>query len=137
MTTQAGPFDGVDMALCHQCRDHWAWVVIYRDQSMVYECQGSTAPHAAWKDVNPRLVSAITLLPRLRLAGRHEVIVHIPQGSTPVMFRRRQIELNMTGGEQSNTQTIHCLGYEAADHGSYLFVFEDGSTLLTNNRNAV
>jgi hypothetical protein len=135
VTTQVGPANGVDRAICSQCRDLWSWMVVYRDGSAVYECQGESAPHAAWKDVNDRLVAGLALIPRQ--AGLQQVVVHVPEGAVPVLFRRRQIELNMASGEQTGRQTIHCLGWEGFHNASYVFIFQDGSTLLTSDRNAV
>lgn len=136
MTAQSGYGNGVATATCPQCTDAWSWVVRYRDGSMLYECLGPRAPHAAWANVTVPLVESMLLIPRR--AGLPQVVSQVPQDATPVLFRRRYVELNISSGEQVGPrQNIHCLGYERADSASYVFAFEDGSLLHTSNRNAV
>lgn len=60
----------------------------------------------------------------------------IPQGANPVFFRRRALTL-VPGMKTQHIATAHCIGYEGEMGSSYLFVFEDNSTLLTHDRNAI
>lgn len=56
--------------------------------------------------------------------------VHVSIGAEPVFFRRRRIVLN---AENEQHSTIHCIGWR----GVYLFVFEDGHVLLSDDLQAV
>ena len=121
--------------LCGRCTDLWWWLVQYQDDTILPECQGTSMPHAAWGHVDTTRVKNIVLVPRQ--SGLEQVVVDVGANS-PVFFRRRYKELNISGGQQVSQQNIHCLGYEAADGtGNYVFVFEDGSVLLSTNLNAV
>ena len=135
MTLQTGISNGVSSAMCAQCQDAWSWVVRYRDGTMLYECMGERAPHAAWADVNVPMVDSLLLIPRR--AGLTQIACQVPHDATPLLFRRRYVELNVIGEQVVGRQTIHCLGYERDGVGSYTFAFEDGSVLQTSNRNAV
>jgi hypothetical protein len=121
--------------LCARCTDLWSWLVQYHDETILPECQGTSMPHNAWAKVEKTKVKNIVLVPRK--PGLEQVVVDVGAHS-PVFFRRRYKELNISGGQEVSQQNIHCLGYEAADGtGNYVFVFEDGSVLLSTNRNAV
>jgi len=121
--------------LCARCTDLWTWLVQYQDETVLPECQGTSMPHAAWANVDKTRVKNIVLVPRQE--GLEQVVVDVGAHS-PVFFRRRYKELNFNGLQEVSQQNIHCLGYEDADGaGNYVFVFEDGSVLLSANRNAV
>lgn len=62
--------------------------------------------------------------------------VDIPDGATPVFFRRRKIELDPNTNSEKRS-AIHCIGWKKGDSAVYLFVFNDGSTLLTSDLQAV
>lgn len=55
----------------------------------------------------------------------------IPQGATPIFRRRHKIHL--IGGPY----TIHCIGWQNGDTGCYLFVFNNGTALLSSDFQAV
>jgi hypothetical protein len=109
---------------------------VYHDNTGLFECEGSSASHAAWAHIDVPRVQTMVLLPRRE--GLSQLAVRITHPSMrPVFFRRRAIELNLAG-QQSHWPTVHCLGYEWPDGtGSYTFAFEDGSVVLTANRNEV
>lgn len=73
--------------------------------------------------------------------GLRHVAAQLPRyvGMQPVFFRKRFIQFDPVTGEALGQSTIHCLGWTLAEAGvaSYCFVFEDGSTLLSENENAV
>lgn len=66
-----------------------------------------------------------------------EHVVEIPSGATPVFFRRRSITVNLVDESTESRQTMHCIGWKRDDNAVYLFIGEDGSTLLTDNLQAV
>lgn len=60
--------------------------------------------------------------------------VHIPQGAKPVFFRRRRIAINATDETGKPQAAVHCIGWKRSEEDAvYLFVFADGTTLLTND----
>jgi len=128
--------NGAAPLFCTKCFDAWSWLVLYVDGTELFECAGTQAPHAAWANVNVPLVRSLVLLPRI--AGLEQVVLDRPSADMePVFFRRRYKELNLAAGTETNQQTIHCVGFERDGEGSYVFVFEDGSVLLSPLRNAV
>lgn len=130
--------DHFEIATCADCRDAWTWLVVYRDGSMLHECDGQN-PHAAYADIDIEQVDKMALIP-LR-DGLPQLVVQIAPGMRPIFFRRRLIELQIADGDTVGSQTIHCLGYSTNGNGPrtehFTFVFDDGSTLLSNDRNAV
>jgi hypothetical protein len=63
--------------------------------------------------------------------------VDIPEGAVPVFFRRRKIELDPSAKNGEKRTTIHCIGWKHEEKAVYLFVFDNGSTLLTSDLQAV
>lgn len=55
------------------------------------------------------------------------------QGRRPRFVRRRRLSVSLSGGPSEKGPTVHILGWE----GAWLFVFEDGSHLLSGDFNAV
>jgi hypothetical protein len=80
-------------------------------------------------------LSGVLLLPLQGMGSSHRV--DVPAGATPIFFRRRSVEINPLQGETGNRTTTHCIGWKRGDEAVYLFVFDDGSTLLTNDLQAV
>ncbi|MBA2285832.1 MAG: hypothetical protein H0W02_10135 [Ktedonobacteraceae bacterium] len=70
----------------------------------------------------------------------HIYVVSVPAGAVPVFFRRRSIELTPEGSIVTR-KTTHCIGWKHDiafdDRAVYLFVQADGSTLLTDDVQAV
>lgn len=64
-------------------------------------------------------------------------VVHIPAGAKPVFFRRRSIAVNIIDETSDPQQTVHCIGWKRSeDDAVYLFVFENGATLLSSDLQA-
>jgi hypothetical protein len=80
-------------------------------------------------------IRCIDLLPTTGHSIVHSVL--IPEDATPVFFRRRSIEIDPNDGGQEQSTAAHCIGWKRDDQAVYMFVFEDGSTLLTNDLQAV
>lgn len=128
---------------CNLCKDVWVWVALYRDGEMLTECPcGDPARrHAAFADIDLTRVVSMALIPQQ--PGLPQVVMQLTDPSMRIVFfRRRYVELNVSSGSQRPNPTIHCLGWQknlpdGTNVQSYTFVFEDGSVLVTDNRNAV
>jgi hypothetical protein len=115
-------------------RDLWTWCAIYKDGKVLYEYDEDGTEHG-FREVQPDQVESLCLLPSSTDQKSYTVRVN-PKKVTPVFFRRRSIHMR-SDGEEAGRSVIHCIGWEDKDKSSYLFVFEDGSTLLTDDLNAV
>jgi hypothetical protein len=115
-------------------RDLWTWCAIYKDGGALYEYDEDGTEHG-FREVKPDQVEALCLLPSSTEQKSYEVKVD-PTKVAPVFFRRRSIHIR-SDGEEGGRSVIHCIGWEGRNKSSYLFVFEDGSTLLTDDLNAV
>lgn len=63
--------------------------------------------------------------------------VRIPTGATSVFFRRRRISVNAVSEASEPHPTVHCIGWKRSDKDAvYLFVYEDGGTLLSDDLQA-
>lgn len=116
-----------------QIKDAYTWSVFYDDASLMSEYDREEG--CGFADVDQSRVKALFLFPTCG-EGLPYNSVAIPQGATPVFFRRRSIELSLSGDEGKRS-TTHCIGWKRDDEASYLFIFDDGNTLLTNNLQAV
>jgi hypothetical protein len=115
--------------------DVFTWHVEYRDGTILREYDETDSPGRGFAEVDQAQVQTVALsLPTLPPQSVHHVSV--PDGATPIFFRRRKIELNPNTGEQTQ-MTIHCIGWKNDDRGIYLFACDDGSTLLTTDFMAV
>lgn len=115
-------------------RDLWTWCAIYRDGTVLYEYDDDGIEHG-FREVRLDQVESLCLLPSSTEQKSYAVKVD-PMKVTPVFFRRRSIHVRLDGGECGRS-VIHCLGWESKSESSYLFIFEDGNTLLSTDRNAV
>lgn len=84
----------------------------------------------------PNFATAVNAgqIKRLDLSGVHHI--DIPNGAEPVFFRRRCVTVNPNTGGESNL-TTHCIGWRDSGNECYLFVRDDGSTLLTSDFQAM
>ena len=109
-------------------RDLYTWRVTYQDGSEAHEPDTGSFVH-----VDQDQVKSLALLS----AGNVEHQVDIPDGAQAVFFRRRMLAINPMNEQLQHASTIHCIGWKREDDGVYLFVKDDGSTLLTNDLQAV
>lgn len=113
-------------------RDIYTWRVVYDDDcTAIYENAENS-----FADVDPLRVKTLLLLP-LEGTECEPQHIDIPHGAQAVFFRRRSIEINPLAEESSPRPTVHCIGWKRGDEAIYLFVFDNGSTLLTDNLQAV
>lgn len=115
-------------------KDLWTWSAVYKDGSVLYEYDEDGTEHG-FKEVGLDRVDSFCLLPSVSELKAYVVSVK-DKDTVPVFFRRRSINVNADGTENRRS-TTHCIGWRRGDIASYLFVFEDGSTLLTDDLNAV
>ena len=73
----------------------------------------------------------------LKQEEKYAHALNVPQGATPVFFRRRQCVLSLQDDTSTQGETIHCIGWTLENQSTYLFIFENGATLLTNDLQAV
>jgi hypothetical protein len=115
-----------------QQRDIYTWQVRYEDDTFLPEYSDEQAEGRGFAEVEQARVRFVYLL------GQEKAyIVRIPEGATPVFFRRRSIQLFLAEGAIEGRGTVHCIGWKREESGVYLFVAEDGSTLLTDDLQAV
>jgi hypothetical protein len=113
-------------------RDAYTWGVQYVDDTCIAEYDREEG--RGFAEVEQSRVKVLLLL---SLAGDVFHSVDIPQGATPIFFRRRSIAINLLQEESSPRPTVHCIGWKRGDEAIYLFVFDDSSTLLTTDLQAV
>ena len=122
-------------------KDAYTWRIMYRDETTLDEYDADYPSGRGFAEANTAQVKALALLPTGGLSP-HSLL--IPDGdlypAKPVFFRRRRIEIDPIIGTQ-HRNTTHCIGWTQWIDNTvievYLFVFEDGSTLLTDNLQAV
>lgn len=122
--------------------DVYTWHVIYSDGSQAGEYDDERPDGRGWAEVQPdqdeKTIERIALIPT---GERLAHVVTIPNGA-PVFFRRRRIGIDPIIGTQEDIGTVHCIGWgddPAFDTvgQAYLFIFEDGSCFLSNDRQAI
>ncbi len=116
--------------MIEQVKDTYTWRAVYDDERT---CIQENAENS-FAEVDQSRVKAVLLLP---LQGCSSHRVDIPDGATAVFFRRRSITLNPNTDEQQSRTTVHCIGWKRGSEAVYLFVMDDGSTLLTDDLQAV
>ncbi|SRR6266496_305481 len=113
-----------------QVKDVYTWCAFYKDRLALEE---ESAAHG-FASVDQAQVNSVLLIPAD--LGRSVHRVSIPDGAIAVFFRRRTVAFHpdesMTVGA-----TVHCIGWKRGDDGVYLFVGDDGTTLLTDDFQAV
>jgi hypothetical protein len=110
-------------------KDAYTWCAKYHDGTQIPEYDESCPNGRGFAEVSASQVAT------LELSSAHKVAV--PHGATPVFFRRRRMELNPNDDNVVSSTTTHCIGWKKGENACYLFVSEDGSTLLTNDAQAV
>lgn len=116
-----------------KAQDAYHWWAVYTDDSCIGELDRDEG--RGFAEVDQARVKTLVLLPCKGDGPSHGV--DIPQGAIPVFFRRRSVEINPLAGENTPRPTTHCIGWKRGEQAVYLFVFDDGSTLLTSDLQAV
>jgi hypothetical protein len=119
--------------MIEQAKEAYTWAAIYTDGSFIAEYEPGCPEGHGFAEVDSTRVKQMRIASNdLHLRSHY---IEIPEGATPVFFRRRSIALQPSGGE--TLPTAHCIGWKQGESAVYLFVFNDGSTLLTNDLQAV
>jgi hypothetical protein len=117
------------------------WQAIYRDGTRVPEFDDEETNGRGFVEVDSLQVKTLELLPTMsNPEDRYRRPMHrvsIPDGATPVFFRRRTVTINNSDDFVIKKPTKHCIGWKKDEQACYLFVFDDGSTLLTTDKQAV
>jgi hypothetical protein len=121
--------------MIEQVKDVYQWRVVYQDGTVTDEYDNARPDGRGFGERKAKPVAEIRLM-TWHPFNDHEHRVDIPDGATAVFFRRRSIVLNPTTGEGGRT-TVHCIGWKREQEAVYLFVFDDSSTLLTSDLQAV
>jgi hypothetical protein len=112
-------------------KEAYTWAALYTDGSYIGEYDREEGRGFAEVDS--------VRVKQLRLGSCHSHLhthyVEVPEGATPVFFRRRRI--NLVDGQAGPFTVAHCIGWKQGTTAVYLFVGDDGSTILTNNLQAV
>jgi hypothetical protein len=106
-------------------QDIYRWCALDQNDEMLHEADANQG------FASVKHAKLLMLIPLTDTATYH---VAIPQDARPVFFRRRSIAISEGSSQHS---TVHCIGWKRDDQSVYLFIFEDGSTLLTDNLQAV
>lgn len=114
--------------MLQQTKDVYEWFVLYKDGSSIREYDNPDGH--GFSAVDSANVKQLTLTSSF---CSHSV--DVPDGATPVFFRRRSIEMHPDG--QTQLPSVHCIGWKRENTAVYLFISEDGSTLLTDNLQAI
>lgn len=112
--------------------DAYTWGVLYTDDTCMAEYDREEG--RGFAEVDHARVKELLLL---SVQGEISHVMRVPQDATPVFFRRRSIAINLMQEESSQRPTVHCIGWKRGNETVYLFISDDGSTLLTNDLQAV
>ena len=115
-------------------KEVYTWGVIYTDGASLGEYDRVEGLGFAAVD-SVRVKRVVLLNSSSPYLQSHSV--DIPTGATPIFFRRRSIELHLLDEQVQNRSTVHCIGWKRDAQAVYLFVYDDGSTLMTDNLQAV
>ena len=117
--------------------DVYMWVVTYRDGTDVKEFDSPDSIGRGWAEVDHMKVKGLHLLP-LHAGSMRSHVIAIPDDATPLFFRRRRAVFDLMSDEEGKPGGVaHCIGWKRVDQSVYLFIWEDGSSLLTEDLQAV
>ncbi|MGZ6360766.1 MAG: hypothetical protein ACXWP0_03695 [Ktedonobacterales bacterium] len=121
--------------------DGWTWRVHYSDGSMFDEYDANGNEHGFAEVENSRVV-AVELQPQHPDVCGHVVKIDASRDAMrPIFFRRRSRIVNLETGGDTTGAVIHCIGWHKTVNGrniaAYTFIFADGSTLTTDDYQAV
>lgn len=116
--------------------DAYTWSVVHQDGTETPEFDDVRPDGRGFAEIDIATAMTLELLPREQWSQAH--VVHIPPGAVPVFFRRRTVTITLNnGGEATPEPTVHCIGWQRDADAVYLFVFDDDSTLLSTDLQAV
>jgi len=110
--------------------DGYIWQAVYTDETVIGEYD--VLEGRGFSEVDVSRVKTLLLLGN---GGAHAIAV--PDGAEPVFFRRRRATLELFDASDNAWNTTHCIGWRMGKQEVYHFVFEDDSTLVTSDFQAV
>lgn len=117
--------------------DNWTWRVVYTDGGFLEEAGAAQG----WASVEMDRVAEVSWMPTVPGLAPHTVRIDAASGQRPILFRRRSLAVDPKTGAGAAGPTIHALGWQRTVEGrnvaSYVFIREDGSTVLTDDHQAV
>lgn len=117
-----------------RAKEAYTWRVVCTDGSYIGEYDRKEG--RGFAEVSDMQIRTLDLIPCIPFDDViHRVL--IPDGATPVFFRRRSVDVNPLGGEVQPRPTVHCIGWKQGEVAVYLFISSDGNTLLTDDLQAV
>lgn len=121
----------------NRVQDQYEWFVQYKDASWHAEFDETRPDGRGFLEIDQAQIQRIALgfYDGEYFHFYHQVAV--PEGAQPVFFRRRTRTISPALQEIIQTDTIHCIGWKAGEVAVYLFIHADGSTLLTDDLQAV
>lgn len=120
------------MAVAQQ-KDAYTWIALYRDGGYISEYDRPDG--RGFAEVDSLQVKEMKL--ESSDMARRSHFIDIPEGAEPVFFRRRSVALNLVDGSSSPVGTAHCIGWKRGEQAVYLFVTDQGDTILTDNLQAI
>jgi hypothetical protein len=120
--------------------DAWTWVVEYADGAELRECGPDGGDHG-FAEVDHARAARLLLLPAREGLTAHVVTVDAAAGERLIFFRRRTVRTDPATDEAAYEATVHCVGFQRTTRGvnfqTFTFLFDDGSVLVSSDRNAV
>ncbi len=122
-----------------QCPDPWYWVAHYSDGTQL--CEYDDDGQHGWKEIDQSKLTAFELVPLQEGLVHH--ILKVSADSRPIFFRRRTISVNINGEVPVETgrDVFHVVGFQKTfgkgkhqkSYKCFVFIFQDGSTILTDD----
>lgn len=129
-----------------QNKDKYTWEAVYKDDTAISEFDYPEG--RGFADVDKDRVKELYIVGETQELRGHVVLV--PDGAQPVFFRRRYMAIKTSDrtirgvptlhnaiDASDLIATVHCIGWKRDDKAVYLFVFEDGSSMLSDDLQAV
>lgn len=114
-------------------QDVYTWHALYGEDNSISEFDRPEG--RGFAEVEGVCVKTLLLTPLAGVGTVHRI--DIPMGARPIFFRRRSIEIGALQGDVQRRTTTHCIGWKDDEQEVYLFVFDDGSSFLSNDLQAV
>jgi len=114
--------------------DAYVWRVLYEDDTSLSEFDEVNTIGRGFAEVDQSRVKQVQLLDAPN--GNVRRTAHVPTGAQPVFFRRRRVSVNVVSEASEQRPTVHCIGWKRGEDAVYLFVFDDGTTLLSSDLQA-
>jgi len=128
--TKPKPINKRGSRLIKQTQSTYIWRAIYTNGDYLDERDAEQG----FSSVDQARVKSMVLLSPGDIVAH---IVQIPAGAQGVCFRRHKVMLNVGDDSVVKRAPIHCIGWKQEEQATYLFVLWDGSTLLSNDLQAV